>query len=92
MKNAFLNMEEDIQWLKDTHLKGVTLPTKYSDFKSAILQGNEDAPFAVNLYVSQIPDYRDDYFRVKFDCNDPMIYCEAMEYDGETNKPLSYKD
>lgn len=91
MRQAFLNTADDIQWLKDTHLKGVTLPTTYREFQCAILQGNEDTPYAVNLYTSQDPDYDDDYYRILFDCDDPMIYCECMEYDGKTDKPLSYK-
>lgn len=92
MHQAFLNTAADVQWLKDTHLNGVTLPAKYKDFECAILQGNEDSPYAVNLYIAQEPHYQDNYYRVKFDCNDPMVYCECMEYNGKTDKPLPYKD
>lgn len=83
--NAFLFSEEDVQWLNETHLKGVVLPTKYKNFKSAILQGNEDCPYALNLYVSQSPTLEEDYLRVTFDHETP-IYCEYEEYDGVTNK------
>lgn len=83
---AFLNTADDIQWLKDTHLRGVILPSKYAGFQSAILQGNEDAPYAVNLYVSADPVFTDDYYRVRF-VNDGTIYAQACEYDGVTDKP-----
>ena len=77
---------DDIQWLKDTCLRGVTLPTKYKDFKFAILEGNEDSPDAVSLYLSDSPNYYDDYYRIVF-VNDGLIYAECLEYNGKTNKP-----
>lgn len=86
MRQAFLETADDCQWLRETHLKGVPLPSKYAAFQSAILQGNEDAPHAVNLYAAAEPDYRDDYFRVTFDHAAP-IYCEGAEYCGVTDKP-----
>jgi hypothetical protein len=41
----------DIQWLKDTHLKGVETP----EFKSAVIVGNEDCPNTIRLYTSENP-------------------------------------
>lgn len=87
MKTAFIETADDIQWLKDVHLNGVSLPEKWADFKYAILQGNEDAPYAVNLFLSAEPHLGDDYFRVKFQDIAPLSYCESCEYDGATNKP-----
>ena len=86
MRSGFLNTPEDVQWLKDTALKGCTLPAKWESFKSFVLQGNEDAPHAVNLYLSDDPRYVDDYYRVSFNyC--PPIYAVAVEYCGETDQP-----
>jgi len=86
MRSTVIEDADDIQWLKDTCLKGVELPTSYKDFKFAILQGNEDCPYAVNLYVSESPNYDDDYYRIVF-INDGLIYAECLEYNGKTEKP-----
>jgi hypothetical protein len=86
MRVAFIETADDIQWMKDTCLKGVTLPTNYKDFKFAILEGNEDCPDAVSLYLSDSPNYDDDYYRIVF-INDGLIYAERLEYNGKTNKP-----
>jgi hypothetical protein len=86
VRSAFIETADDVQWIKDTCLMGVTLPTKYEKFKFAILQGNEDCPYAVNLYVSYPPDFDDDYYRLVF-INDGLIYAECLEYCGKTNKP-----
>lgn len=85
-KIGFCNAPEDVQWLKDTHLKGVTLPDMYKHFQSFVLQGNEDAPHAVNLYNLPMPYEMTDYFRVRFAHND-LGYCEMAEYNGFTDKP-----
>lgn len=89
MSHNIIDTSDDIQWLKETHLKGVILPTKWVDFKFAILQGNEDSPYALNLYVSQNPDIDDDYLRVVF-TNEPPVYCEYCEYSGKTDKPKRF--
>lgn len=86
MRIAFIEDADDIQWMKDTCLKGVELPTSYKDFKFAILEGNEDSPDAVSLYLSDSPNYDDDYYRIVF-INDGLIYAECLEYNGKTNKP-----
>lgn len=87
MKTGFMNATEDVAWLQQTHLKGVPLPFKFERFGSFILQGNEDAPHAVNLYASIDPNHNDNYFRVRF-VNDSGAYAEACEYNGKTDKPL----
>ncbi len=85
MRDSFLVLPEDIQWLKDTHLKGVPLPTKWQSFTFAVVQGNEDSPFAVNLYLGGNPLWNDDYYRIRF-INSLPIYCECAEFDGNTDK------
>lgn len=89
MRNAFLDTAEDIKWLNETHLKGVILPTKWKEFKFAIIQGNEDSPHAVNLYLAESPNYNDDYYRVIF-VNDPPVYCECREMNGKTDTPKHF--
>lgn len=86
MRTAFMNDPADAQWLKETHLKGVPLPVTYAGFQSFVLQGNEDAPHAVNLYRSIDPNYDDDYYRVRL-ANDSGAYAECCEYNGKTDKP-----
>ena len=90
MRGAYLEKPEDVKWLNDTHLKGVLLPTGWKNFKSAVVQGNEDAPYAVNLYIEAVPAYTDNYLRVTFE-HEPPIYCEYCEYDGNTDKPVGQK-
>ena len=81
MRVGFMDTPEDCQWLRETALAGVPLPVPYDGFKSFVLQGNEDSPHAVNLYVSESPNYQDNYFRVEFEPH-------GREFDGETDKPL----
>lgn len=90
MRNSILNTAEDLQWLRDVHLKGVPLMSEFSDFRFAILQGNEDAPYAVNLYLSDNPEFTDDYLRVTFDRASP-IYCEMEPFCGKTDKPRGFR-
>ena len=85
MRSAFIETADDIEWLKTACLEGVVLPTKYLHFKFAILQGNEDSPHAVNLYIAESPNF-DDYYRIVF-INDGLIYAECLEYNGKTDKP-----
>jgi hypothetical protein len=87
MRVGFMDTPEDCQWLRETALAGVPLPTRYAGFKSFVLQGNEDSPYAVNLYVSMEPHYQDNYMRYEFD-QDPPVYCTGREFDGKTDKPL----
>lgn len=87
MKTGFMNSADDVAWLLETKLKGVPLPFKFERFASFVLQGNEDAPHAVNLYASIDPNHSDNYFRVRF-VNESGAYAEACEYDGKADKPL----
>ena len=89
MKPAFLE-NDDLTWLLETHLLGVTLPSKWVGFKSAIMQGNEYSPYAINLYLNEKPEFNDNYLRVTFD-HAPPIYCEYQEYNGFTDKPMGEK-
>lgn len=80
-----IDTEQGIKLLKETHLKGVTLPTKWHDFKFAVVQGEPKAPYAINLYLSAIPALSDDYLRITFN-HDAPVYCEYQEFDGKTDK------
>src|SRR5512146_246266 len=51
--NTFLDSVDDLQWLKETHLKNAgPLPS----FVCAILEGSEDCPDRISLYA--VNDYR----------------------------------
>lgn len=86
MQVGFMNESADVQWLKDTALAGVPLPHKWACFQSFVLQGNEDAPHAVNLYETDEPKHDDDFYRVRF-VNESPVYAEACEYSGKTSLP-----
>lgn len=68
MKQQFLNAPDDVQWLKETHLKGVQ---GVPEFASFVIVGNEDSPDELRLYASNDPHYRDTFTRVSFsgDCD-----------------------
>jgi len=87
MKSGFMNSNDDVEWLNSTHLKGVPLPTLWKGFKSYVLQGNEDSPYAVNLYKSVDPVMDDDFYRVRFE-NESGAYAEACQYDGRSCRPI----
>ena len=66
--STFLETPNDLQWLRDTHLKNaIDLPI----FTIAIIRGNEDCPESIELYVTN--DYR---------CP-PIIYRHRCTDDGE---------
>ena len=88
MRHAFIDTPDDIQWLKDAHLAGCPLPSRFADFKFAVLQGNEDAPYAANLYESEEPNFDDDYYRVRFAPSDGIAF-NAVLYNGKTDKPYT---
>lgn len=72
MSLQFLNDPSDVQWLLDTHLKGVpSIPP----FKSFLLKGNEDAPESLKLFESDDPLESDKYTLVEF--KDAPFYCEV---------------
>ena len=47
---VFLNTPEDMQWLREVH--GVE-----GEYNAAIVYGNEDAPYRIELFYSAEPDY-----------------------------------
>lgn len=85
MRNQWLDSAEDIQWLKDTCLKDVELPAEYRQFQSAVLQGNEDCPYAVNLYNSKAATLLDDFCRVGFRDNGTAAVTRC---DGDTGDAI----
>lgn len=75
----FMNAPDDVQWLKETALKGVqALP----EFQSFILYGNEDAPDRIDLYRSIDPSVKDSYWQVTFP-HCPPVYCEIHCVEGQ---------
>jgi hypothetical protein len=49
-----INSKDDIQWLKDVHVKNIDLV-----FNSAILYGNEDCPIKIELFEKKEPLHTD---------------------------------
>jgi len=45
MEETFINSAEDMQWLKDVHIHNLS-----DDARSAIIIGNEDAPYSIKVY------------------------------------------
>lgn len=84
-KISFHSGEDDVKWLKETHLKGAVLPLAYKDFRAFTLEGNEDTPHAVNLYTEEEPLTTHDYMRYRF--GGAPIYAEGLLYSGKTRKP-----
>lgn len=68
----FLNTPEDCQWLRETHLQGMS---HTHDFKSFVLEGNEDAPTLLKLYTSEDPLYTDGYVEVDPTEGMPRVTC-----------------
>ena len=52
----FLDSPEDCLWLRETHLRGSNPPP----FLSFTIDGNEDCPSCVNLYLSNDPYWNDE--------------------------------
>lgn len=54
MKETFINSSEDMAWLRDVHLPGLS-----SSYKSAVIFGNEDYPDQIEVYEKRDPEYGD---------------------------------
>lgn len=89
MTHYFISDEEGKQWLKDTHLLGVTLPVRFQEFGSVVIQGPTDCPYAVNLYRSDNPNLTDGYFRIVFK-RELMVYAECQEYPPSADHPYRH--
>jgi hypothetical protein len=50
-----LKTRDDLQWLKEAHLKDLISDGQYERVHSAVISGNEDCPEAVELYCSKNP-------------------------------------
>lgn len=56
--NKFLNSNEDIDWLMETHLKHLEeIEDLKLSTKSFILVGNEDYPTLIECYNKKDPDF-----------------------------------
>lgn len=51
---VLLNTPADMKWLREVHLHG--LPPKY---ESAVVHGNEDSPFQIEVYLNSEPSIHD---------------------------------
>jgi hypothetical protein len=56
-RSTFLNTPEDMQWLRDVHLKDLDL----KKYHSAILYGNEDSPHEIKVFLSDNPTVHDHF-------------------------------
>lgn len=59
MKETFINEPEDMRWLREVHLPGLS-----PRFKSAVISGNEDYPSSIAVYVEREPAYDDPHWRL----------------------------
>lgn len=55
MAPRFYTGSEDCEWLRETALRGYNAPK----FKSFVLEGNEDCPLKIELYMKASPHYLD---------------------------------
>lgn len=55
LKQTFLSGPVNCLWLRETHLRHLSLP----EFDSAVLYGNEDCPERVELYSLESPTIHD---------------------------------
>lgn len=90
MRTGFITSKDDIRWLKEVHLAGLELGA-FAGFKFAVLMGNEDAPYAVKLYMSYDPAYSDDYLYVVFP-SDTTPETTVCLMDGMTDKPYTVRE
>ena len=60
MTATLINTEDDMQWLRDVHLPGLN-----PRFKSAIIEGNEDAPDWIAVFEKRMPDILDNPYLYK---------------------------
>ena len=56
----FFDSPEDVEWLRTTHLN----ETKH-EFKSFLMEGNEDSPTALDLFATSDPSCTDPYWEVR---------------------------
>lgn len=64
---AVLNSPADIDWLNQTHLRGVPLPQPWNGYRSVVMQGPSDKPQTLNLYCEEQPSVRAEFLRVRLD-------------------------
>lgn len=74
----FLNTPDDVQWCRDVHLQGL----HGLRFASFVIIGNEDSPDELHLYVDADPDNRDQFVRVNFTGESPVVTIEDFDTDA----------
>lgn len=56
MRSQFLHHPDDMQWLREVHLRDVPVLGKpLTECRSAIIEGNEDCPDKITLYWARSP-------------------------------------
>lgn len=77
--NKFLNSQDDINWLMETHLKDEEeIEQLKLSTKSFILVGNEDSPTLIECYNRKDPNFGEEPFFVWKD-NEITIPSERVE-------------
>ena len=64
MKRQLYDTPEDCRWLEDTHLRQYN--GSVLGFASFILEGNEDCPEGIELFVSEEPRVTDGFVRLDY--------------------------
>lgn len=90
MTQTFLDTEDDMEWLFDTHLPNLSLSWKP---RSAIIHGNEDCPERIDLFPRVMPKMIDVpltgiLVHDKYEFCGPLQQAEAMIIDFEERKSL----
>jgi hypothetical protein len=63
MNYTFINSDDDIDWLQQTHLRAFKFPWHP---ESAVIYGNEDFPTMIELYRDKEPNFDDDSIVLKW--------------------------
>jgi hypothetical protein len=82
MKETFINEPEDMRWLRDVHLPGLS-----HSFKSAVIIGNEDYPSSIRVYLEREPAYDDPYW--KLIRKGPGYMTEWVDPSGKRTNPVA---
>lgn len=82
MTETFINEPEDMQWLRDVHLPGLS-----PKFKSAHIFGNEDSPSSIHVYVEREPAYDDPHWRLV--PKGPGYMTQWVDPAGKSSAPVA---
>lgn len=80
-EETFYPNSEDLEWLRETHLRNVHSTLPIPEFHSFVLTGNEDCPQSIRLYVQRHPRYTDSPIAVY------VLNGETLTWEDEYLKP-----